>query len=106
MYVLPVEAVHSLLRLHAHEEVRHQLLPWREGMVTLFVTHTWLSFDHPDDDENSKLKLLQAFLRSAGSKDIHPDYIIELSMGNQLKIPAKRCATIALSLRPRLCAVI
>ena len=29
MYVLPVEAVLSLQRLHAHEEVRHQLVPWR-----------------------------------------------------------------------------
>ena len=95
MYVLPVDAVHSLQRIPPHEEARHLLRPWSEGMVTLFVSHTWLSSEHPDNSENSKLKLLQAFLRSAGSKDIHADYTLELAMGNQLKIPAKRSAAIA-----------
>ena len=95
MYVLPVAAVLDLGRIPPHEKVCDLLVEWQEGMETLFVTHTWLSDGHPDNDANEKLLLLQAFLRGAGSRSIHADFSVEVTMGNRIKIPAKRVAKIA-----------
>ena len=95
MYVLPVAVVHDFGRIPSHEVVRHLLVEWQEDMEVLFVTHTWLSHGHPDNDANEKLLLLLPFLLGAGSKHIHPDYTLEMTVGSKIKIPAKRVAKIA-----------
>ena len=97
MYVLSIEAVLTLGRFPSHEEALAQglLVQWVKGMVTIFVSHTWLSKGHPDNEANEKLLLLKAFLRGAGTRDIHADYTVETMMGTELRIPAKRAAEIA-----------
>ena len=49
MYVLPAARIIALERLPTHEEIRDELVEWREGMTTLFVSQTWLSNAHPDN---------------------------------------------------------
>lgn len=97
MYVLSIGVVLALDRFPSHEEALAQglLVQWVKGMVTIFVSHTWLSKGHPDNEENEKLLLLKAFLRGAGTKDIHADVTVETTMGTKLRIPAQRAAEIA-----------
>jgi len=97
MFVLPVTVVLELGRIPKHEEIFDKLEVWQEGMETLFVSHTWLSRGHPDDTKNQKLQLLRAFLASAtaGAMEIPPDYTLEVTIGTQLRIPAKQAARIA-----------
>lgn len=97
MYVLSIGVVLALGRFPSHEEALAQglLVQWVKGMVAIFVSHTWLSRDHPDNEENEKLLLLKAFLRGAGSKGIHADYTVETTMGTKLHIPGQRAAEIA-----------
>lgn len=95
MYVLPKSAVMALQRIPTHEEAKEMnlLVVWEEWMVTLFVSHTWLSFAHPDNDNNDKLHLLKEFLCRKG--EIKPDFTVEMSLGKRLTIPAKDIANIA-----------
>ena len=94
MYVLPIDVVLALKRLPTHEEAFDQLVLWQPGMVTLFASHTWLTASHPDDQANSKLGLLLAFLRDAQRKRGVPvDWAMEITMGRkQCLVPAKRLA--------------
>ena len=67
MFVLPVSRVLTLERVPTHEEVRGELREWRAGMPTLFVSQTWLTYAHPDNPNNDKLRLLKSFLSEAAA---------------------------------------
>ena len=91
MHVLPMATAMKLERLPTHEAIRSNLVEWKEGMVVLFVSQTWLSYAHPDNTNNDKLRLLQVFLSNAaaGTKNILPNWGAEFNWGRQLKIAAK-----------------
>jgi ankyrin repeat protein len=91
MHVLPVARLLQLQRLPTHEEIKDELVLQRDGMVTVFVSQTWLSRSHPDTADNVKLTLLRSFLRdaSAGKKDVRPSLLCEIFWGGRLKIPAR-----------------
>ena len=64
MYVMSVKDVLLLNALKPHEEMMAagKLVEWTAGMAaTLFCSHTWLSFTHPDP-EGVKLVLLKDML--------------------------------------------
>ena len=67
MFVLPVSRVLTLERVPTHEEVRGELREWRAGMPTLAVSQTWLTYAHPDNPNNDKLRLLKSFLSEAAA---------------------------------------
>ena len=96
MYVLPIESVLALDRLPTHEEVCGELVEWRQDLVTLFVSQTWLAYDHPDSSDNSKLRLLQLFLSDAmaGRKGIPANWAAEIAWGSQLHISSAALRTI------------
>ena len=96
MYVLPAARMLTLERLPTHEEIRDELVEWREGMTTLFVSQTWLSYSHPDNESNSKLRLLQHFLRRAatGKFVIAPSMDAEIGFGKKLQISADQAKSI------------
>ena len=58
-------------------------------MKTLFVSQTWLSRDHPDNNCNAKLQLLQSFLRQCGTRQIAPSYMAAFLYGPKLGIAAE-----------------
>lgn len=63
MFVLPIDEVLALDRMKPHEELEDVLVEWDDGMGdVLFVSHTWLGYNHPDP-EGCKLTLLQTLLR-------------------------------------------
>ena len=90
MYILPLDAVLAFDRIPTHEDVAAQLLQWEEGMETLFVSHTWLAFRHPDNKDNVKLRLLQEFLLDAGKRDVNTYWTVELTLGNKMRIPKRK----------------
>ena len=47
--------------LPTHDELQEQglLVRWQPGMNTMFLSHTWLGYEHPDAD---KCRLLEARL--------------------------------------------
>lgn len=66
MFVLALEEAVKLKSLPTHEELMEQgkLVEWREGMgAVAFMSQTWLSGSHPDNQENVKCALLVAFLK-------------------------------------------
>ena len=98
MFVLPAHRLLELDRLGSHEELRSELVEWKDGMAPVtFISQTWLSFAHPDDEKSSKLRLLQALLRRAatGKFVIHPNGNSEIIYGKKLKIPAKKVKLMA-----------
>ena len=72
MFVLPVQAVHDIEeRLPHHEDICDKLVEWQPGMgPVVFISQTWLTGAHPDDDKNSKLVLLKALLRRAAAGEL------------------------------------
>lgn len=77
MYVMPVETLLDLEggRLPKHEDINDKLVEYREGMAPCaFISQTWLSRSHPDDEHNSKLNLVIEIVRRAreGTLSIHP----------------------------------
>ena len=97
MYVLRVADVIALERLPVHDDLKAAgtLVEWDASMgACIFVSQTWLSFKHPDDKENSKLKCLQAILRraAAGKLTVHPNAQAEMIWGAEMKIPASKLA--------------
>lgn len=97
MYVLPAARVLTLERLPTHEEIFSELKEWQEDMHTLFVSQTWLTDGHPDNQANIKLKLLQAFLQNAthgNGKSIHPSWELEMVWGKKLQITPEQMRSI------------
>ena len=92
MYVMPISEVLKLTRLPLHEDVFDKLIKWEEGMASvLFVSQTWLSNAHPDNDDNVKLALLKDVLRMAraGELGISTHWASALNHGD-LSIPAEQ----------------
>merc|ERR1712136_93776 len=53
MYVMSVADALSLNELLHHQELREQglLRLWTPGLLTIFVSHQWMGFKHPDADK-------------------------------------------------------
>lgn len=98
MFVLPAARILTLKRLPKHEEIRDELVEWTEEKTTLFVSQTWLSYAHPDNESNSKLSYLQHFLREAasGSMTIHCAMDGEaMGFAKQIRLTPEKTKTIA-----------
>lgn len=65
MMVLPVAEVLALERFPRHEEVKEKLVEFKAGMKVIFISQTWLSFAHNDNEQNDKAKLLKKLLQRA-----------------------------------------
>ena len=92
MYVMPIEAVLKLERIPTHEEAFAQLIEWEPSMGdAMFVSHTWLTFKHPDNSANIKLRTLQGLLRNcvAGKLKVPPN-VFTAALAGLSAIPAKR----------------
>ena len=64
----------------------------------MFVSQTWLSYAHPDNESNSKLSYLQHFLREAasGSMTIHCAMDGEaMGFAKQIRLTPEKTKTIA-----------
>ena len=68
MYVLPISELLQLKRRPSHEYILDKLVVWEEGMAVVFVSQTWLSDSHPDNNENAKLTLLKEVLQRARAR--------------------------------------
>ena len=90
MYVLPISELLQLKRLPSHEYILDRLVVWEEGMAVVFVSQTWLSDSHPDNDENVKLTLLKEVLQRArdGDLSVSAQWVAALVYGGDLSIPA------------------
>ena len=90
MYVLPISELLQLERLPSHENILDKLVIWEEGMAVVFVSQTWLSDSHPDNDENVKLTLLKQVLQRARDGDlaVSGQWAAALAYGGDLSIPA------------------
>lgn len=92
MYVLPLDKVLLLDQIRSHEQLREDLVevPQAHTMTILFCSHTWLRFAHPDDTENSKLKLLQTVLKRAlaGDLQVNAHWLTEINGLGNSRIPA------------------
>ena len=98
MMVLPVSRVLKLECLPRHEEIKDELVEWcDDDMPTLFVSQTWLTYEHPDNKANDKLLLLQHFLReaAAGKMVVHGSMEAEITYGKKVLIPAAQTKKIA-----------
>ena len=98
MFVLPASRVLTLERVPTHEEVRAELREWRAGMPTLFVSQTWLTYAHPDNPNNDKLRLLKSFLSeaAAGRMTVCGSMESESTYGKErVRLSAKQTRTIA-----------
>ena len=96
MYVMPIDDVLKLERIPTHEEVFDKLVVWEKGMEeAMFVSHTWLSFKHPDDPDNVKLRALQELLKRlvAGKLNVPPN-IFAATLAKVKAIPAKKMAKV------------
>ena len=72
MYAVPIDTLLAMDRLETHEEllrknalVKVTIDANGDMPSVLFASHTWLDRGHPDDEKNSKLRLLQGLLRRA-----------------------------------------
>jgi ankyrin repeat protein len=63
MYALPIADLQQLTRFPPHQELLKagKLVEIKDGMDVLFVSHQWLSMQHPDPESN-QLKCLQRVL--------------------------------------------
>jgi hypothetical protein len=55
MYALPIADLQQLTRLPPHQElmIAGKLVEIKNGMDVLFVSHQWLSMQHPDPESKS-----------------------------------------------------
>ena len=82
IWVTPIKALLAWERMRTHEELQKQgaLVQWSKeqlGGTILFVSHTWLSYSHPDGERNEKLGLIKAWLGAildGTAKDILPQW--------------------------------
>ena len=65
MYVMSVADALSLTELLHHQELREEglLRLWTPGLLTIFVSHQWMGFKHPDADK-AQFNVLQMALAS------------------------------------------
>jgi hypothetical protein len=77
MYALPIADLQKLARFPPHQELLKvgKLVEIKDGMDVLFVSHQWLSMQHPDPDSN-QLKWLQRVLSrlADGELDVENDF--------------------------------
>ena len=75
--------------LEPHETVFDHLVEWQEGMKTIFFSHTWLNFAHPDHDGH-KFGLMSELLSRARDGRLHMSTYFKtwIEMG-ELSPPAK-----------------
>ena len=77
MYALPIADLQQLTRFPPHQELLKagKLVEIKDGMDVLFVSHQWLSMQHPDP-ENNQLKCLQRVLSrlADGELDVENDW--------------------------------
>jgi hypothetical protein len=77
MYALPIADLQQLTRFPPHQELLQagKLVEIKEGMGVLFVSHQWLSMEHPDPESN-QLKCLQRVLYrlADGQMDVENDW--------------------------------
>ena len=64
MFVMPVETALAMESFEPHEAVFNHLVEWQAGMKTIFFSHTWLDFAHPDH-ERQKFGLMHELLSRA-----------------------------------------
>jgi len=73
MYVVSLDVLLSEQRMRPHEEMMAdgKLQVWDEGMKghTIFVSHQWTAFTHPDPS-GTQLRCLQHSLRRLASKEV------------------------------------
>ncbi|CAE7567257.1 ANK2 [Symbiodinium sp. CCMP2592] len=85
LYTMWVLRVSDLLEIlgpaPSHEELqrRNLLVEWRPSLLTIFVSHQWLSSWHPDPD-GLQLKILQKALRNTidGTVKVESDVVSQL----------------------------
>jgi hypothetical protein len=80
IFVIKISRLLTMSRMLTHEQLREEgaLHEWQHGDgKILFVSHTWLNFQHPDNEKNEKLGLLQGWLRrilDGSARDITPQW--------------------------------
>ena len=96
MYVLPIDEVLKLDRIPTHEEAFDKLVTWDPTMGdAMFVSHTWISFKHPDNADNIKLRTLQGLLKLlVAGKLKAPPNIFRAALASVKAIPAKKLAKV------------
>ncbi|CAE7572135.1 unnamed protein product [Symbiodinium sp. CCMP2456] len=81
MWVVPVPHVLEMTgSLQPHETLKERSLLeiWNSTMFTIFVSHQWLGFQHPDPNEE-RLKVLQLVLKRLIAKQLKIEYDIASS---------------------------
>ncbi len=77
MYALPIADLQQLTRFPSYQELlkANKLVEIKDGMDVLFVSHQWLSLQHPDPESN-QLKCLQRVLSrlADGELDVENDW--------------------------------
>ena len=94
MWVIPVVKLDEILStgnsLPPHEDVKESMVQWMPGMKTLFFSHTWLGYSHPDP-KGDKTKLLSAILKGILSgKCKFQGYWMATIIFGETGIPAKK----------------
>jgi ankyrin repeat protein len=90
MCVLPVHTVLALTSLSVHEDLAESLVEWTPCMgKVLFISQTWLSYEHPDP-RNEKLRLLQHILRRAkkGRLAVEAHAYAAIKFGDKVRVDA------------------
>ena len=92
MFVLPIKTLlsPSFQMFRPHEELRDAgaLVEWQQGMASvLFVSHTWLRYQHPDSEALDKFKTLTGTLKRmvAGELAVKPGWLVEYMYGKEAK---------------------
>ena len=100
MWVVPVRTMIELAKQHrksgillpTHDELQEQglLVRWQPGMNTMFMSHTWLGYEHPDP-KGDKCRLLEALLEGilAGCTQV-TGYWVASVVWSDVGIPAKK----------------
>jgi hypothetical protein len=86
MHALPIADLQQLTRFPPHQELLKagKLVEIKVGMDVLFVSHQWLSMQHPDPESN-QLKCLQRVLSrlADGELDVENDWKQQLILHNR-----------------------
>ena len=93
---MTIDIVLKLDRIPTHEQAFNKLVSRDPTMGdTMFVSHTWISFKHPDNADNIKLRTLQGLLKLfvAGKLKVPPNAFPAL-VANVKGIPAKKMARV------------
>ena len=83
IFVISISRLLNMTRMLTHEQLREEgaLHQWKKGDGNiLFVSHTWLNFQHPDNEKNEKLGLLKNWLRrilDGSARDISPQWSLQ-----------------------------